>query len=205
MKILIVAAHPDDIEFGMGGTLSLLVENKNIRFKVVVCSDCEEQPGNKGITKEFEQSMDFFGIDDYEILGLPNTKLPSVSDKIREKLELIKKEFEPDLVFTTSKKSIHQDHKIVAIEVERILRNIGILSFEDVKSCPNFLPSLYFTLDENHVNGKLKSLKFYKSQFNRYYHDDELLRSLLIFRGGQIGEKYAESFETIRLISKIKI
>ena len=90
-KILLVTAHPDDIEFGMGATLSSLVDDKSKKFRVIICSDCEDQPGNEGIIDELDDSMRFFGIKDYEVIGLPNTKLPSVGDSIREKLEIVKK------------------------------------------------------------------------------------------------------------------
>lgn len=40
-KTLILAPHPDDAEFGLGGTISRLVENVT-DISVVVFSDCEK-------------------------------------------------------------------------------------------------------------------------------------------------------------------
>lgn len=199
-KIMLVGAHPDDIEFGMGGTLSKFKECKNVKFKVIVFADCEEQPGNKGITKEFQESMKFFEIKDYELHDLPNTRLPEYSSEIRNILEESKSSFIPDVVFSTSKGSIHQDHRIVAEEVERVFRNISCLSYEDVKSSPHFKPNFYHMLDKKHVRNKIKALSLYKTQYRRYYHDDELIMSLARFRGGQAAVNYAESFELVRCI-----
>lgn len=198
-KILLTAAHPDDIEFGMGGTLVKLAQDKNKKIKIIVFSTCEEQLGNKGITKEFENSMKFFKIENYKIHELPNTKLPEFSDKIRGILEDAKSSFNPDAIFTMSKDSIHQDHKSVAIETERVFRNISIFAFEDVKSCPNFKPKFYHILDKKELCMKIDALNIYKTQYRRYYHNDELIKSLSRFRGAQVGEEYAEAFEIVRL------
>ena len=198
-RILLLTSHPDDVEFGMGGTLNRLIKESE-HVKSVIFANCEEQPGNEGILNELKDSMSCYKIHDYEVLDLPNTKFPEVTDKIREKLEQIKMDYNADIVFTNSKNSIHQDHKTVALEVEKILRHSTILSFEDIKSCPQFFPAIYFSLDKEDLDKKIEGLNCYKTQYRRKYHDEELIRSLAKFRGGQIGKDYAESFEIIRMI-----
>lgn len=199
-KILLVSAHPDDIEYGMGGTLYKLCKGKRAKIKVIIFADCEEQPGNKGITKEFKRSMRFFDIINYKLYDFPNTKLLEHSSQIREQLEKCKNSFGPDLVFSTSKNSIHQDHEYVSLEVERVFRNISFLTFEDIKSSPYFSPNFFSLLNESYIKNKLEALSLYKTQYRRYYHDEELIKSLARFRGGQVGCKYAEAFEVIRYI-----
>lgn len=199
-NILLIGAHPDDIEFGMGASLAKFKENKKTKFKVVVFANCEEQPGNAGITEEFKESMKFFGIKNYDLHDLPNTHLPEYSSDIRSILESTKSSFIPDAVFATSKGSIHQDHKIVAEEVERVFRNFSCFSYEDVKSSPNFKPNFYCALERNHIRSKIRALSLYRTQYRRYYHDDDLITSLARFRGGQMAIKYAESFEMIRCV-----
>lgn len=198
-KILFVTAHPDDIEFGMGGTLNLITK-KSKQIKSIIFSNCEDQPGNQGIVKELKKSMEFYGISDYEVLDLPNTKFPEVTDKIREKLESVKLEYDADIIFTTSKNSIHQDHKTVALEVEKVMRYTTIFSLEDIKSCPEFSQKIYFQLEKIDLDKKIEALNFYKTQYSRKYHDKNLIFSIARFRGGQIGREFAECFEIIRMI-----
>lgn len=169
-------------------------------IKSIIFANCEEQPGNEGILNELQESMKCYGLDDFEVLDLPNTKFPEVADKIREKLEKIKNDFKSDLIFTNSKNSIHQDHKTIALEVEKVMRYSTILSFEDVKSCPQFFPTIYFSLEENDIKKKVESLDCYKTQYRRIYHNKELIHSLARFRGGQIGKEFTESFEIVRMI-----
>ena len=57
-------------------------------------------------------------------------------------------------------------------------------------------------LDELHVKSKVAALKEYKSQHFRDYTSEEFVRALAKARGVQIGAKWAECFEVIRLINK---
>ncbi|HJU14492.1 MAG TPA: PIG-L family deacetylase [Candidatus Nitrosotalea sp.] len=200
-KILLIAAHPDDIEFGMGATLSKIRRDTRSKIKAVVFADCEEQPGNKGITKEFKKSMAFFGLSDYKLYDFPNTRLSEHAGKIRQALEGIKTSFQPDLIFSMSRNSIHQDHECVAVEVERVFRNISFLAFEDVKSSPYFKPTFFNVVTKEDLKKKVDALLLYKTQYRRYYHDLELMNSIARFRGALVGAKYAEAFEVVRFKS----
>ncbi len=65
----------------------------------------------------------------------------------------------------------------------------------------NFSTTNFFVLSESHIQTKIDALKKYKSQNHRPYANEEFIRSLARTRGVQIGEKYAEVFEVIRLIN----
>lgn len=200
-KVLLVAAHPDDIEFGMGATLSKITRGGDNKIKAIVLADCEEQPGNKGITKEFKKSMKFFGVSDHKLYDFPNTKLSEHAGKIRQVLEGAKASFQPDIIFSMSKNSIHQDHECVSHEVERVFRNTTFLSFEDVKSSPYFRPNFFNVVGSEDIKKKTDALMLYKTQYRRYYHDIELINSVARFRGALVAAKYAEAFEVVRFKS----
>jgi hypothetical protein len=55
-------------------------------------------------------------------------------------------------------------------------------------------------LSEEQINIKINALKKYKSQEHRSYANEEFIRSLASVRGVQVGQRYAEVFEVIRLI-----
>lgn len=196
---LFIGAHVDDLEVGATGLLikSLL---KEIECGVLVFSDCEDQPGNEGISKEFKKSMKILGVNNYFLLNFPNTKFPASSDKIREVLEDFKNEKKPKLVITHSLGSIHQDHLTVAIECQRVFRYISVISYEDFKSTPHFIPHLYIPLSEEVMRKKIKAANAYKTQLRRPYYNSENLETLAKKRGIEARTKFAEAYEIIRLM-----
>jgi len=58
----------------------------------------------------------------------------------------------------------------------------------------------FVALDVKHVEKKLDALACYKTQETRHYFDREYLRGLMRSRGVQVGERFAESFEVIKLV-----
>lgn len=196
---LFIGAHVDDIEIGATGFLIKSL-TKEIECSVLVFSDCENQPGNKGISKEFKKSMKILGVNNYFLLDLPNTKFPASSDKIREVLENFKKEKKPKLVVTHSTSSIHQDHLAVARECQRVFRYISVISYEDFKSTPYFVPNLYVPLSEEIMRKKKEAANAYKTQLKRLYYSPENLETLAKKRGIEAGISFAEAYEIIRLI-----
>ena len=65
-----------------------------------------------------------------------------------------------------------------------------------------FTTSTFFILSESNLQTKVNALSEYKSQAHRPYANETFIRSLAVTRGVQIGEKYAETFDVLRLIVK---
>ena len=194
---LFVGAHIDDIEYGSGGLL-LRLKSMDARPRVLIFSRCEDQPRNIGITNEFYEAMDFLGIEDHQLLDMPNTRLPECAAEIRSVLEA-SKESQPQLIVTCALNTTHQDHFVVAKECERVFRNVTMISFEDIKAAPYFVPNLYLSLTEDEFTKKMQLLSMYKTQHRRYYMKPDVLEAHSRFRGAQIGVRYAEAFEIVRM------
>ena len=156
IKILLLGAHPDDIE---STASSFLIKRKNIEPYVLVFSDCEEQPGNKGITEEFEESMSILKVKNYKLLDIPNTKFPAYCEEIRSILENYKEKLMPDIVVTHEINNLHQDHKTLAEESIRVFRTHSIIMYEGLKSTPFFSPNLFIILTEEELEKKNGSFK----------------------------------------------
>ena len=202
-KILVVAPHTDDGEFGCGGTISKLVEEgKEVYY--VYFSICEESVPPKFpkdiLAEEVKKATQELGIKESNLIShrYPVRKFPQHRQPILEDLIKIRKKINPEIVLLPSSADIHQDHSTIFKEGRRAFKKVSILGYE--LPWDNFeLPAKAFVrLDEKHILKKIKAIKEYKSQGHREYMSEEFVRSLSYLRGIQAGAKYAEAFEIIR-------
>jgi len=112
----------------------------------------------------------------------------------------IRNEIKPDLIFIPSPNDLHQDHYTVAMEGMRAFKQISILAYELPWNNITFHTQSFIKLEEYHLIKKIEALKAYKSQQDRFYSNEEFIRSLAITRGTQISVRYAEAFEVIRWV-----
>lgn len=204
-KILILAPHPDDAEFGLGGTISkLLSMGKEIH--VAVFSDCEKSTPkgfHKGvILEELYKSCAFLGIkkDNIHLFDFEVRLFPAMRQEILEKLVKLRAELKPDLVFLPSSSDIHQDHNTIHIEGIRAFKHCNVLGYEMPWNNFEFKSYVYVTLSRAEIDKKIGALEIYESQAHRPYSAIEFVESLAKIRAIQINKEYAESFEMIRFI-----
>ena len=120
-KALCLAPHADDESIGMGGLLALYPNN----FKVILLTD-----GRKGIknlskeeivekrANEFKNAMEVAKISNYEFLNCKDRELLFQEEKFNE---INIAEF--DYIFIPSLIDQHPDHKAVAINLSKLLKN----------------------------------------------------------------------------------
>jgi len=204
-KILILAPHPDDAEFGMGGTINRLLQmGKEIH--VAVFSTCKESTpeGFKVgvIEKEMYASLKFLGIkkENIYLFDIPVRKFPAFRQEILETLIKLRNQLQPDIVFTPSSSDIHQDHAQIHIESIRAFKHNNILGYEMPWNNFDFKSLVYINLSKEDIQRKIEALKIYESQAFRPYSNVNFVESLAQIRATQIRENYAESFELIRYI-----
>lgn len=204
-RILILAPHTDDAEFGCGGTISKLVDNGNEVY-CAAFSACEQSvlkqfPTDILIT-EVKAASSKLGIKpenlflfDYQVRTF-NYRRQEILDSIIQ----LKNKIAPDVVFIPSLNDIHQDHATIANEAFRAFKFSSILCYELPWNNISFSTSCFMVLEERHVMNKIDALMEYKSQAHRPYANAEFIRSLATVRGVQINTKYAECFEILRWI-----
>lgn len=205
-KVLVLAPHTDDGEFGCGGTIAkLIAEGAEVHY--IAFSACEQSvlpkfPSDILIT-EVKEATAVLGIKrenlhllKYDVRTFNYKRQEILDDMIR-----FRKDIEPDLVFIPSLQDVHQDHATIAHEAVRAFKFTNILSYEMPWNNFNFSTTNFFVLDDMHLATKIEALKKYKSQEHRPYASEEFIKSLATTRGVQIGKKYAEVFEVIRLIN----
>jgi N-acetylglucosamine malate deacetylase 1 len=206
-RILVLAPHPDDAEFGLGGTLSKLV-GLGKEIHVAVFSDCEKSTPEgfkRGIIEEeLNESMAFLQIPKERVhMHRFEVRLfPQLRQEILERLIELKKIIRPDLVFLPSSSDTHQDHATIHIEGTRAFKHQNLLGYEMPWNNFEFKSYLYVQLEKQHLDQKIAAINLYKSQAHRPYSADDFVLSLAKIRGIQINCDYAESFEAIRLIQR---
>jgi N-acetylglucosamine malate deacetylase 1 len=205
-KVLVLAPHTDDGEFGCGGTIVKLIE-QGVEIHYIAFSACEQSvlpqfPSDILLTEVKEAT---------EVLGIKSENLHLLKYDVRtfnfrrqdilDDILVFKKQINPDLVLIPSLNDIHQDHSTIATEAVRAFKFTNILSYEIPWNNFSFSNTSFFVLTEEQIKIKVKALEKYKSQKHRSYANEEFIKSLARTRGVQIGKKYAEVFEVVRLIN----
>jgi LmbE family N-acetylglucosaminyl deacetylase len=204
-KVLVLAPHTDDGEFGCGGTIAKLAEEgKQVYYAAF--SPCEQSVLNgypKDIlVKEVKEATRTLGIkpDNLFIYKYPVRLFPQNRQKILEDLIKLKKNINPDLVFSPSLHDIHQDHLVIAKESLRAFRDTNLLGYEALWNNITFEARCLISLEKRHIEKKIKALNCYQSQQHRFAFRKDFILSWAKTRGGQIRKEYAEAFEIIRLV-----
>ncbi|MDQ1355064.1 MAG: family deacetylase [Acidobacteriota bacterium] len=204
-RILVLAPHTDDGEFGCGGSIAKFIdEGKEVYY--VAFSTAEKslpQGWPKNILEtEVKEATKRIGIPPANLIiyKYEVRKLNYIRQEILEELVKIKKDLKPDLVFLPSSNDLHQDHTTVSAEGIRAFKQISILGYELPWNNITFHTQVFIKLDESHVQKKIHAIQAYNSQNQKEYASEDFIRSWAKTRGTQIGAKYAETFEVTRWV-----
>jgi len=202
-RILVLAPHTDDGEFGCGGSISKFIrEGKDVYY--VAFSTAEESvpdPWPKDILKtEVREATNRLGIsqDHLIIYNYEVRKLNFVRQDILEELIKIRNDIKPDLIFLPSSNDLHQDHLTVSQEGIRAFKQSTMLGYEIPWNNITFHAETFISISTEDIDRKIDALDAYDSQKGKHYATADFIRSLARARGVQIGTQYAEAFDLIR-------
>lgn len=203
-RILILAPHTDDGEFGCGGTICKLgAENEIYYVAFSACQKSVPPPFDSDVLlEEVKAATKVLGIKkedlillDYDVRTFNYRRQDILEDILR-----IKKQIRPDIVFMPSMHDIHQDHFTITNEGIRAFKFSSILCYELPWNNFTFATSCFISIDDHHLETKCKALAEYRSQAHRPYANQDFITSLAKVRGVQSGHNYAEAFEVVRWI-----
>jgi LmbE family N-acetylglucosaminyl deacetylase len=201
MNILVIGAHPDDYELGMGGTILHHI-NKGDKVFAVVATNGEKLADPERRKKETEEAGIILGIQKIFFFDIKDTQISSGSETI-ELIENVIEEVKPDRVYSHSMDDTHQDHRNLSKASLAAARKIKqILFYEAPSSHINFAPN-YFVDIAPFLDKKVEALKVHKSVLEHGEKDYLAIDSIKggsFFRGYQANLKYAEGFEIFRLV-----
>jgi len=204
-KVLVLAPHTDDGEFGCGGTMVRLVEGgadvRYVAFSIATKSLPDGFPPGtlasevKEATAELGIPPENLTVHDFEVRTFPERR-----QDILELLIELWEEWRPDAVFQPSLHDVHQDHQVIATEGLRAFKRTTILGYEIPWNNFDFAYQAYFALDEAHIERKVAALAKYASQQHRRYSDSEYIRNVARTHGINVNREYAEVFEVYRVV-----
>jgi LmbE family N-acetylglucosaminyl deacetylase len=194
LRLLAIGAHPDDIEIGCGGTLLKLAQTAALSSATYVVAT-----GDGRRAEEAQTAAELFlpGVDvDVRLGGLPDGRLPSHWNDVKELLESVAAQGSYDIVFAPTLKDAHQDHRLLAELTTTVWRDHLVLGYELPKWDGDFgQPSVYVSLSEEQGHDKVERLhKAFPSQAGRDWWDEEMFLGLARLRGMENRSRYAEAF-----------
>ena len=204
MRILAMGAHPDDIEYGCGGTLLKYSIEKHDIFLLVLTQG--EVGGRLNIRKK-EQELAAKMLKAKKIFSadFKDTALPS-ERKIVTYIDEVIKKVNPDEVYVNHSKDTHQDHRMLANCALASTRYIKrVLFYEDYTSY-YFEPDIFVDIGKM-LSKKVELLNIHKSQVTKVYPTEldmlESVKAMANYRGFQGKVKYAEGFKAFRYLKDI--
>ena len=204
MNILAIGSHPDDIEFGCGGTL-LKFAKENHNIFLLVMTDGSEAGDIEMRKKEQENAAKVLNAKKLFWGGYPDTKLVLNKFMISSVEEVIAK-VQPDEIYVNYYADTHQDHRVLAecvISAARYCKKV--LFYEDFTSI-NFQPDIFVDIADV-LEEKIVLLKKHHSQVTKKNPTNwdllESVKALANFRGFHGKVKYAEGFKAYRYLKAI--
>jgi LmbE family N-acetylglucosaminyl deacetylase len=202
-RIVCLAPHPDDIEFGCGASVHRLNETGNELYYVAF------SPCNKSLPEGFPENSLFNELDKAsQIIGIakdrlikhdfPVRELPKHRQAILEILVKMKKEIQPDIVLLPNSQDVHQDHHQIHLEGVRAFKHCTILGYELPWNNLSFQSNFHIKVSESNLKAKVDAIQCYSSQKRRVYSQEAFIKGQAKMRGIQVNSAYAEAFECVR-------
>ena len=225
MRVLVVAAHPDDEVLGCGGTMALLAHRGHevyvlILGEGVTSRDNERDPDRRAteiatLRKAAKEASQILGVKKLFFEDFPDNRFDTVPLlELIKAVERVKKRINPDMVFTHFEGDLNIDHCLTARAVMTATRPLPgesvhrVYAFEVLSSTEwnfvsKFQPNVYFEIT-SFLERKIEALRCYESELKVFPHPRSVdgVKYLARLRGSETGVEAAEAFGLIRALEK---
>jgi len=221
LDVLVFAAHPDDAELAMGGTIAKFSKND---FKVGIIDLTRGELGTRG-TPESRQQEAFnaaiiLKVAVRENLEIPDGDIKNTKENLMKVIIAIRK-FRPKIIFAPFFNDRHPDHIDASTLIKRAMFSTGLAKVKTFdKEVPQqhyrpnklyyymqtytFDPSFIIDISET-MNQKMKGVECYSSQFHNPKSKEpetfisrpefiNYIKSRGEFYGFSIGKPFGEPF-----------
>jgi LmbE family N-acetylglucosaminyl deacetylase len=203
LTVLCLGAHCDDIEIGCGGTiLDLLSARSNVHVVWVVFSS----PGERAREATTSASLFLQQAKDHRVILLKfrDGFFPYQGANIKEAFEELKKDVDPDLIFTHCRNDRHQDHRTISDLTWNTWRRHLILEYEIPKYDGDLgAPNCFVPLKPDVCARKIRYIcEVFKTESDKAWLTEDTFQAILRLRGVECAapDKYAEAFYARKLI-----
>jgi len=227
-RVLVVAAHPDDIEFGAAGTVARWVDGgAEVRYLLVTrgdkgSDDASVDPRDLAQRREAEQraAATEIGVASVDFLDEPDGQVePSLG--LRERVTYAIRRFQPEIVmshdptvlFVNNEWVNHPDHRAVGmVTVDAVFPTardpLNFRQHIDAGLGPWKVAELFLwsTNEANQLvdiggtlDRKIAALRCHESQFNSFAETERWLRRTAEELGDRAGYRAAEGFRRVML------
>ena len=203
LTVLCLGAHSDDIEIGCGGTILRLVEqHPGTVFHWVVFNAIGVREA------EARRAAILFGgataAEGAVLKTFPDGFMPFVGAEVKAVFEELKQKVSPDLIFCSSRKDAHQDHRLISELTWNTFRNHLILEYEIPKYDGDLgQPNVFVPLEAQLHQKKIQYIMdAFQSQRTKRWFEESTFLSLMRLRGMECNAAsgYAEAFYCRKLV-----
>jgi LmbE family N-acetylglucosaminyl deacetylase len=219
-KVLCLSPHPDDVEYGMLGTI---MKYKDTKFDIVVLSQGGDFDKSTAKERQDECKNVWKDIDNINGHFIEDTKF--VKDKQEDEwVNILEHKFDIssyDCVISTSPSDSHFEHKIVSDFTYALIRRskCGLIQYKSPSTLGEWIPNFFVDLqslvnrnkEDGHSDGtsklflafiwyiKMNKLKLFESQQDKSYFKDDSLKSFHSnYQCSTRGMNNVESFKIVR-------
>ncbi len=210
-ELLVIGAHPDDVEIGMGGTIAMCTHQAH-RVTILDLTDGEPTPMGSPERRraESEAAARILGVERRITLPLPNRYLADTVENRVAVAEVVR-EVRPEIIFLPYGVDAHPDH-VAAERLGEAARFYAKLTKTEMRGDPHYprrILHFFCTHYRLHVNPacvldiseqierKLEAVACYRSQFNEERGNAGVLdaiRTVAGYWGTRIRRPYGEPF-----------
>lgn len=201
--VLCLGAHSDDIEIGCGGTILRMVDTvPGVVIGWVVFSAERER-----IREAKASAGDFLRGVQQKMLLVKNFResyFPFQAAKIKAEFERLKRQWDPDIIFTHYRHDLHQDHRTISELTWNTWRRHLILEYEIPKYDGDLgAPNIFVPLDKKIGETKIAHLmRHFATQRSKTWFTEDTFWAMLRIRGVEASAPtaYAEAFYCRKLV-----
>ena len=202
IKLVCLAAHPDDIEIAAGGTLLALAERGTIEGRWLTLTGSPERRA------EAESAAEAFLPNSHSSFhAYPDGRLPAYWNEVKDILHAFAAGLpDADVVLAPRMDDAHQDHRLLGTMAPTVWRDALVLHYEIPKWDGDLGRSnCYLPVSAELARRKVELLnKHYPSQQMRDWWDDETFLSLMRIRGMECRSRYAEAFQVSKAVLSVR-
>ena len=205
-KVLCLAAHPDDVEYGMLGSIMKYTDTK---FDILVLSEGGNFDDSTSTNRHSECEAIWKGIDNIEGSFLSIKHLADISED--ELINTIESKFDIsmfDSICTPPIEDAHFEHRKVNRAAYSLVRRIkcGLVTFRTPSALDEWIPNFFVDLSSHVVESgavamfskKKALLKFKSQQSKSYFHENSINSFHSNYQCSQRNMTFVESFKIER-------